>query len=316
MAESFRILADVTCDLDESVRAKYGIEYLNGHFTYPGGEGETHLSWDKYPMFPNCSPESFYKMLNNAPDDYTTAPPNAEAFAAYMTECAKAGEALMVVTISSGMSGTYAFASSAAERVQEAYPEFKVRVVDSRRFSACMGLECIIASEMRGAGKSLDDAADCLEANRLRLHQMGWHDGLSFVAKKGRITHSKAFMGTLIGIKSIGECSDIGLTTPIGKVPGEKKAFKALIGYIAKTIEEPEKQTIVIANTVRRKQAETYKALIEENFHPKAVIICDVFPACGINMGPGLVAAYYLGKPMSPDLSAETALLAECIAAK
>ena len=37
--------------------------------------------------------------------------------------------------------------------------------------------------------------------------------------------------------------------------------------------------------------------MIEENFHPKAVIINDVFPMSGINIGPGLMAAYYVGKP-------------------
>ena len=51
-----------------------------------------------------------------------------------------------------------------------------------------------------------------------------------------------------------------------------------------------------------------YKKMIEEKFHPKAVFINDVFPSCGINIGPGLMAAYYMGKPISRDLSEERAL--------
>ena len=56
-------------------------------------------------------------------------------------------------------------------------------------------------------------------------------------------------------------------------------------------------------------QAEEYRRLIEEKFHPKAIFINDVFPSCGINIGPGLMAAYYVGKPISSDLSEEKAII-------
>ena len=53
--------------------------------------------------------------------------------------------------------------------------------------------------------------------------------------------------------------------------------------------------------------------MIEDKFHPKAVCINDVYPFCGINVGPGLMAAYYVGKPISDDLSAERALIEQFI---
>ena len=61
-------------------------------------------------------------------------------------------------------------------------------------------------------------------------------------------------------------------------------------------------------------KAEKYKQMIEERFKPKEVIIMDVFPFCGINIGPGLMAAYYIGKPISKGLTTEKALLARLIA--
>ena len=53
--------------------------------------------------------------------------------------------------------------------------------------------------------------------------------------------------------------------------------------------------------------------MIEERFHPREVVINDVFPACGINIGPGLMAAYYIGKPISADLSEERAIIEKAI---
>ena len=55
--------------------------------------------------------------------------------------------------------------------------------------------------------------------------------------------------------------------------------------------------------------AEKYKELLEETIKPKEVRIVDVFPGSGINVGPGLMAAYYMGKPISEELKEEKELI-------
>ena len=179
-----------------------------------------------------------------------------------------------------------------------------------------MTLLVLKAHEMYRAGKSIEEVASWLEENKNRFHQAGWLDDLSFVAKKGRITHAKAFFGTLAGIKPIGEFDYNGLTTVIGKAKGAKAAYAALLNYIENTIENPSEQIIFIAQTSRFPQAEKYKELIEERFHPKAIFINDVFPSCGINIGPGLMAAYYIGKPISKDLGEERAIIEKALASE
>ena len=104
------------------------------------------------------------------------------------------------------------------------------------------------------------------------------------------------------------------MTTVIGKAKGAKAAYEVLMKYIEKTIENPEEQTIFIAQTNRMPQAEKYRELIQERFHPKEIFINDVFPSCGINIGPGLMAAYYMGKPISRDLSEEKAIIEQALA--
>ena len=66
----------------------------------------------------------------------------------------------------------------------------------------------------------------------------------------------------------------------------------------------------------RYTQAEKYKEMIMERFKPKDVIIVDVFPFCGVNIGPGLMAAYYIGKPISKGLVEEKAMLEKLIKAE
>ncbi len=126
---------------------------------------------------------------------------------------------------------------------------------------------------------------------------------------KGRLNYVAVFFGTLAGIKPIGEFDYNGMTTVLAKVKGAKLAYPVLLDYIEQTIEDPQDQVIFVAQTNRLAQAEEYKKLLEERFHPKAVYICDVFPSNGANVGPGLMAAYYYGKPITKDLNKEREIL-------
>ena len=296
----FVVIADSGCDLDEAYQKEYDIRMVYGHMVFPDKhECLVPLSWD------TVSREDFYKDLKKRPDEYATSPANVAEFAEVMEQYAKENKKMLVMTISSTMSGVFNFATKAAEAVKMKYPETQIVCLDSMRFGPGFGLMVIKACELRDSGMSLKDAAAYLEQNKNRYHQSGWLDDLSFVAKKGRITHAQSFFGTLVGIKPLGEFDQNGMTTVLGKVKGAKKAYEVMLNYIAETIENPEEQTIFIAQTDRYAQAEQYKAMIEERFHPKKVLIKDVYPYCGINVGPGLMAAYYTGKPISDGLVKE-----------
>lgn len=311
MNKSFVILPDVTCDLSEEIRKEFDIDFIHGHYKTPDGKDhDANLTWE------DTSSEEFYKQLKLAPNDFATSPPNIGECEQAFEKAIQSGRDVLALSISSGLSGTYGFMTEAAKSVKEKYPDAHIRVVDSMRYSSGTGIIAVYASLLRGEGKTVDETADWIEENKNRVHQAGWLDDLSFVAKKGRITQAKAFFGTLVGVKPIGEFDYNGLVTSIGKAKGEKQAYKALIGYIENTIENPEEQIILIATSDRKKQAEVYKTMIEEKFRPKAIFINGVYPSCGINVGPGLMAAYYLGKPISQGLEKEKKILADLLACK
>lgn len=311
MSKDFVILGDTTCDLNEETRKKFNIEYMHSHVLYPDGKDRiATLNWSDFKYFgENCTGDIFYKELKKNPDGFSTSPPNieevAQAFEKYVLE----GKDIISISLSSGISGAYNFTVKARELVLEKYPDARIKCVDSQRFGSGLGLMIVYAAKLRNEGKTFEEVIDFLETNKCRFHQMGWLDDLSFVQKKGRITPVKAFFGTLIGIKALGEFDHFGLTTPIGKAKGEKAAFDAIMGYIEKTIENPEEQIIFISETNRASKALMLKDMIQEKFHPKDIVINTVFPACGINIGPGLMAAYYIGKPISQDLSEEKAIM-------
>lgn len=315
MDKKFIILPDVTCDLNKDLQKEFDIEIIKGHVKYPNGKEEPSMTdWADCSYLNEHVAEEFYRELKKDPDGFATAPANVYEYYNTFEKYVQNGQAVLSMSISSGMSGTYNFTLQAREMILEKYPQADIRCFDSLRFGPGFGLMAIWASLLRKEGKTLDETVQFLEENKKRFHQMGWLDDLSFVAKKGRISQPKAFFGKLIGVKPLGEFGSSGITSVVGKAKGEKSAYKAIIEYIAQTIENPTEQIILIAQTSRRPQAEVLKTMIEEKFHPKAIYISDVYPACGINIGPGLMAAYYIGTPISDDLSKEKELIAKILA--
>lgn len=302
---NFIISADVNCDLNDELAKEYDIEILPGHIVTPTqADMLVYPNWEAF-----SSMEKFYSDLSANPDMFATSPPNARECADLFERFVKDGKEVLHLCISSGISGAFDFATQAKNEVMKKYPEAKIRVVDSMRFGPGFGLMVIYAATKRNEGCSMDEVCDYIEENKNRFHQAGWLDDLSFVAKKGRLTHAKAFFGTLAGVKPIGEFDYNGLTTVIGKFKGAKSAYKGLLHYIEKTIENPEEQIIFIAQSNRYEAAVKYKEMIEEKFHPKAVVIKDLYASCGVNVGPGLMAAYYVGLPISGDLSFEKKII-------
>lgn len=306
--KKFIILADAGCDLGEKFLKEYDIEIIQGHLVIPEkGDVFSYQEWK------DTDRDTFYTELKKNPSAYATSPPNVSEYKSVFEKAVTQGQDVLCITISGGISGAVGFASTAKKEVLESHPDADIRVVDSRRFGPGFGLMTVYAAKLRNEGKSLEEVERFLEENKNRFHQAGWLDDLSFVAKKGRITHPKAFFGTLAGVKPIGEFDSNGLTTVLGKAKGAKAAYSVLLDYIEATVENPEDQIFFIAQTNRLPQATLYKTMIEERFHPRAVIINDVFPFCGINIGPGLMAAYYIGKPISDDLSSEREIIEKLI---
>ncbi|MBR4056780.1 MAG: DegV family protein [Oscillospiraceae bacterium] len=314
MDKKFIILCDGSCDLTRELREKYDIEYMAGVFSYPDGTEEVgFLDWADCQHIPNCTSEIFYDLLKKNPTGFKTAPVSPQACYREIEKYVKQGYGVMTLSLSQALSGAYSFVLMAKQDIEKNYPDAEVYCIDSRRYACAIGLLAIHASMLRSEGKSLKETVDYIEANKIRFHQAGWVDDLSYLAKQGRLTNSKAFFGSLIGLKPIGELDSNGLTTVIAKVKGEKLAFKVLLSYMELVGEDLGNQVIVISQSSRRKQAETYKRMIEERFHPKAVYISDVFPLTGVNIGPGLMAAYFVGKPISEGLVAETEAINKAI---
>ena len=306
--QKFAIVTDSFCEFNKDIRKEFDIDFVPGHLTLPDGtEKNLTLEWDL------VEKENFWTTLKKNPDSFKTSPANVAEITEKFEQYAKEGRDVLSISISSAISGSYNFTLQAKKAVGEKYPGVKIVCIDSLRYGAAFGLMCMKASRMRDEGKSIDEVGDYLLQNKSTFRQGGWLDDLSFVAKKGRITNSKAFFGQLIGIKPIGELGENGLPTIIGNIKGEKLAYKVIMDYIENTIVDAKNQDILLCNSGREKQIAVFKQMIQERLNPRAIYETELFCGCGVNMGPGLMSAYYIGKPITKTLDDERKLLQELI---
>lgn len=311
MKENFAILTDAGGDFTREIIEKYGIEETPiSTVVWPDGSNrETDIYWEK------MTPNEYFTLMTNKKNNFSSSIPSPQTINDRLTALAKVGRNVIVITISSTMSGGYSAFTVGAREVMEQYPEVKIKVIDSLRYSGAIDLIALEASLCREKGMDFDSTVKYLQDFRLRIHQCGFIDDLFFLARKGRIAKGKAFMGNMIGIKPLGDlCNETGQTQIIGKARGYKTVMKLFPEYIKRTIGDPTNKSFVVTYSLREPQALEMKKMIEETFHPQNLIFVPVGQSTGCNVGPGLAAAFYAGdEPVSPMCEKEAVILNELL---
>ena len=176
----FAIMADASCDLGEKYQKEYDIRIVYGHVNYPEvGEKPTYLKWEP------AERDKFYKELSKNPDGYATAPPNIDEFKNAFEESAAKGEDVICITISGGISGAYNFAVQAKNEVLKKYPNARISVIDSLRFSIGHGLLVILAAKLTRGQQEPHSPVRLARRPQLRS-QEGQTDPLQGVLRQAR----------------------------------------------------------------------------------------------------------------------------------
>ena len=308
--KSFAIITDTTAELSTPLRKRFGIDcVVPGHIHLPDGtDAFSDNDWILYK-----SPDEFYKQLSNKKLEFSTSPSSPEELKNAVRPFFEEGRDAIFLSLSAALSGTYDFAMLAKRDLEAEFPDRTFVVLDTQRYSLAIALLCIEAAKKRDEGLTVKQTAEYLDSVKNTLHEAGPMDDLFFLARKGRVAKGAAFMGTLVGVKPIGDFDREGKTKVFGKAIGLKKAIEASVEYVKRTIFNPQDQIIFVAHTDRLKPATLLKERIEQEIKPKEIILVECGPSIGVNVGPGLYAAFYFGKEISEGCVEEEAIMKEIL---
>lgn len=176
----------------------------------------------------NLSKEDFYSKLEEYEELPVTSQITPFAFEEALQSYMDNGDQVILITLSSKLSGTWQNAALLAND----YPE-QLYVVDG--LNASMGQRILIdyALRLKDEGKSVIDIVEGLENVKGKIHFVALLDTLENLKKGGRISKVAAAAGSLLSIKPIIAVED-GEVQVLGKARGAKQGCSLLTQEIQK----------------------------------------------------------------------------------
>ena len=223
----------------------------------------------------------------------TTSAVNPDGWATVMKPALEAGQDVLCLCFSSGMSTTYQSAVIAADELMEEYPGRTICVVDTLAAALGQGLLVWHACKRRDAGESLAEVAAWLEENKLKLCHWVTVEDLNHLKRGGRVSAASAMVGTMLNIKPIIMVNDEGKLVSTAKVRGRKAAIEYLT---KKCAEATDKDIAFVGHGDCREDAETCARVLKEKYGFKEVHIGYVGAVIGAHTGPGVLVAFYMGE--------------------
>lgn len=236
--------------------------------------------------------EGFYNAMRRGVEVSTTLVRPELYLAAFRPRLA-AGEDLLFVGMSSGISGSFQCAMLAADDLREEFPERRIRLVDTLGASLGEGLLVMDAARYRAQGMDLDAATEALLRRRRQMVQVFTVDDLMFLRKGGRLSNAAALVGTVLQIKPLLKGDEAGRIVSFAKVRGRKRSIEALAEQYDAQVAEPEAQTVGIAHAGCPADAAALRKLLRKNHPPRRILTVDYEPVTGSHVGPGALALFF-----------------------
>lgn len=234
----------------------------------------------------------FYERLVESDELPTTSQATPGDFEPFFRETAQAGESAVVITLASGLSGTYQSACIAAEAFEN------IHVVDSGTAAIGAGILAEYALEKAQEGMEAGALAELLRKKREDICLVALLDTLEYLKKGGRISKTAAVAGGLLNIKPVLTVKD-GQVILIGKARGSRQGNNLLVEKIREAGGIDFSLPVLLgysglSDAFLQKYVEDSRPLWEGQTPAlESTLLCSVI---GTHTGPGVVAVAFFRK--------------------
>ena len=133
------------------------------------------------------------------------------------------------VAITSGLSGTYNSACTAAKQYLESKPDAKVFILDSLSTGPEMQLILEKYAEFVDAGMEFEEICEAIREYHQHTHLLFSLESLDNLVKNGRVKPIVGKLAGVLGLRMVGRASAEGTLEPLYKARGEKKAIQNIV---------------------------------------------------------------------------------------
>lgn len=272
--EKIKIICDSLSDITEEYIEKYDIEFMPLTIILDNKQYRDRL---------DLSVDEFYYKIRNEKILPKTSQITYMDFYNNFKKFLDEGYKILYISAASTATGTYQSAMMAKNELESE----DIKIIDSN--TLCFGISVLLieAGRLRDEGRSLDEIVDSIEKMKDRVYVSFSCDDLDFLSRGGRISGTKAIIGTVLGIKPICVVNN-GLVDNVANARGKKNVASKIV-EIAKSngIEDLYDQTVFVGYSDDIKERDKLKEAIDEAFKPKSMEFIKIGSGIGTHGGPG-----------------------------
>ncbi len=277
-----KIMTDSTSDIDLEYAKKLNIEVVPLKVIFGQKEYKDRV---------DLQPEQFYDLLASSNSLPSTSQPSPQDYLDVYEKIKETKDTLIVITLSSVLSGTYQSACIAKDLVDYE----NIYIIDS--LNATQGLRLIVekAVQLRNNGLSAQEIVNVIEEYKTRVHIYAYVDTLEYFYKGGRLSKTSATVGTMLKLKPIVGLKN-GTLDVFAKARGALKATTKVIDVIKEHGEIDLDEPISIGYTGDTSGLDKFENTLREEFGFDEVLHGYVGPVIGTHAGPGARLIAYVTK--------------------
>lgn len=277
----YKVVVDSTSDFPRELLNEWDVDIVPLYATWPDGTVEKDDTRDFQEL------KKFYEKLRTAQELPKSSQPSVEDFREKYIQLKNEGyDGVLVITISTAMSGTYNSARLAAEEV-----DLPVRVVDSKRASTAISPMARFARQLFSEGADLDKVAEELE-KKIAANGFGAYffvSDFNFLVKGGRVSRFTGFVGSILKIRVGIYINDEGNMVPFTKSRGFKAAAEELIKKAQETgFKAGDTVDLYMVNCDNFDEAKELEKMLRTVYKVRNVYYTPTGKVISLHVGPGM----------------------------
>ncbi|MGL6107071.1 DegV family protein [Romboutsia sp.] len=229
--------------------------------------------------------DEFYKVLRESNELPKTSQITYIRFKEAFEKFTSKGEDVLYIGGSSAASGTYQSAVMASRDVEGSGC---VHTFDTYSLSVCAGTFVVKACLLKEEGKNIEEIIQTLEKSKGSETAFFFVDELTYLQKGGRISSTKAAIGTMLNVKPILTIKD-GIVGPKSQIRGKKHVVNTLMKHTKELIETFDDKIIILACCDNESCVEQLKEAILEDASPKGIYKVNIGACISSHSGPSIV---------------------------
>lgn len=242
--------------------------------------------------------ESFYSDIYDMSDNIpTSSQPSTQAVTRVFEQIAQAGDQLLGIFASSGLSGTFESVVQNAKAIKDRIPDFDYALIDSQSCGFDEAFPVFDALDAQAEGKSLKECVSATIEGIKSTRFLFTPETLTFLQKGGRIGNAAAMVGNLIQLSPVLTVID-GKATTVAKIRSRKKALDRIVEEFKSDVDAYGLKRVVVHYIGDKTPAVEWANKIIEPLVGATVRVEPVSPVIGMHVGPAVGIVYECLKPM------------------